>query len=222
MSDEMKQNESSSELVKNSVPASQDSRRHSGPLSNNSSLTKPKSIAVERSVGGSASTGRLVVEVTHNHKIVTRKGLRIFGTNDDDSNNALANQVLSVVSGCGGDLQNLNWALSAIRGICPEDELEGLLAAQMICVHSLAMKSLSRASQRTEDSEVTANVNEAIKLMRTFTSQMEALSRHRGSVVNPMVVKSVNINDGGQAIVGQVNHPHRGGASTEDEPRRGK
>jgi hypothetical protein len=51
-----------------------------------------------------------------------------------------------------------------------------------------------------------ANVNLASKLFRTFTAQMEALNRHRGTISHPLVVGNVNVNDGGQAVVGSVQH----------------
>ena len=65
-----------------------------------------------------------------------------------------------------------------------------------------------------------ANVNRANKLLRTLTAQMEALNRHRGKITQPMVVGNVNTADGGQAIVGSVNHPGPGKASKDDEEKK--
>jgi hypothetical protein len=64
---------------------------------------------------------------------------------------------------------------------------------------------------------IDANINRATKLLRTFTMQMEALNRHRGKVGQQMVVGNVNVNEGGQAVVGQVSHDGRGKAPTEDD-----
>jgi len=109
-------------------------------------------------------------------------------------------------------------SLPTINGIGPKDELEGLLAVQMIGVHSLAVECLKRASLAGETTAaMDANINHATKLLRTFTTQMEALNRHRGKVGQQMVVGNVNVNDGGQAIVGPVSHDGRGKASTEDD-----
>ncbi len=49
---------------------------------------------------------------------------------------------------------------------------------------------------------------------------MEALNRHRGKIGQPMVVGNVNVNDGGQAIVGAVSHDGRGKASAEDDSKK--
>ncbi len=102
----------------------------------------------------------------------------------------------------------LDGALATLRGIAPRDALEGLLAAQMIGVHNLAMECLARALVQGQTSQgIDANVNRAVRLLRTFTAQVEGLNRHRGKVGQPMVVGNVNVNDGGQAIVGTVNKP---------------
>jgi len=52
---------------------------------------------------------------------------------------------------------------------------------------------------------VTENVNRCNKLMRTFTLQVEALSKLRG-VSKTVTVKHVTVASGGQAIIGDVHH----------------
>lgn len=149
--------------------------------------------------------------------------LRIFGTNSEDSTLALAKQVIGVVPTTAGklDSQNVKWALTTVYGIGPKDELEGLLAVQMIGVHSLAIECLRRASVEGQTTvAMDDNINRATKLLRTFTTQMEALNRHRGKVGQSMVVGNVNVNDGGQAIVGPVSHPGLGKVSTEDDTKK--
>ncbi len=145
---------------------------------------------------------------------------RIFGTNNPDSIYALIQQVYGFLSVDADkpDLQKLKYALATINGIGPKDELEGLLAVQMIGVHGLAVECLRRASLKGQTPEgIDANIHRATKLLRTFTSQMEALNHHRGKISQPMVVGNVNVNEGGQAIVGPVSQDGRGKVSTEDD-----
>ena len=87
----------------------------------------------------------------------------------------------------------------------------------MIAVHSLVMQCLKRASHSQTMEGVDANINHATKLSRTFTTQMEALNRHRGKIGQQMVVGNVNVNAGGQAIVGPVSRGGRGKASAEND-----
>jgi hypothetical protein len=49
------------------------------------------------------------------------------------------------------------------------------------------------------------------KLARTFAAQVEALKRYRTGGEQRVIVQHVNVNEGGQAIVGAVNHPGGGG-----------
>jgi hypothetical protein len=195
--------------------------------SKDTSLSKPEPASPptalqKKSKDAIASANTFVVKVDASTGTIKLNGnLQIFGTNNRDSTLALTNQVAGVVqTNAGGlDSQNLNWALTTIYGIAPKDEIEGLLSAQMVCVHILAMQCLKRASRGDKTTGgIDANINSATKLMRTFTAQMEALKLHRGKIGQQMVVGNVNVNEGGQAIVGPVSHDGRGKAPTENDP----
>jgi hypothetical protein len=209
-------------------PGSKLSTNQSAPL-NSKSLLKaaprsgPAALTKESKQTTTVSKGS-VVDVDASGNTVTIKKERIFGTDDDHSTNALARQVLGVTTSNGKqDIQNLKWALATVHGIGPKDSLEGLLAVQMIGVHNLAMQCLRRASLEGQTFEgMDANVNRAVRLLRTFTSQMEALNRHRGKVGQQMVVGNVNVSDGGQAIVGPVSQPGAGKVSAEDDAKKVK
>jgi hypothetical protein len=131
--------------------------------------------------------------------------VQTFGTSDADLGSSLFLQASATLPpGLRGDG---NYVLSVLRGIGPKDELEGLLAGQMVGVNAAAMHFLALATASGQPAElVHANVNLASKLFRTFTAQMDALNRHRGTMSHPLVVGNVNVNDGGQAIVGSVQH----------------
>lgn len=46
--------------------------------------------------------------------------------------------------------------------------------------------------------------NRAVKAMRLFLEQMEALRKYRGGGMQQVIVKHVQVNDGGRAIVGHI------------------
>jgi len=147
---------------------------------------------------------------------------RAFGTKDLDSICRLISQVLPTDPRYDlNEPDSWNSLLATLHDIAPRDALEGLLAVQMVGVHETAMRFLNRAIHGSPTSaEVDVNTNLAVKLLRTFTAQMEALNRHRGKITPPMVVGSVNVNDGGQAIVGSVNHPGPGKISKDGEKEK--
>ena len=169
-----------------------------------------------------ASRPPVEVDVSANKVRITR-GARLFGTNDVDSIRALLQQVHNVAPSDNRDLGSLKSSLATVEGIAPRNALEGLLAVQMIGVHNLAMECLRRALSKEQTPErIDENVHRAVRLLRTFTSQMEALNRHRGKLSQQMVVSNVNVSDGGQAIVGHVSHDGRGKPSKEDDADKGK
>jgi hypothetical protein len=107
-------------------------------------------------------------------------------------------------------------ALAAMHGIAARDEIEGMLAAQMVAVHSAAMRTLRQLKGSETIMQQDSNGNLAVKLLRTYTMQMEALLRHRGKGEQKMTV--VHVYQGGRAIVGAV---HQGGGvrtKTEEQP----
>ena len=54
------------------------------------------------------------------------------------------------------------------------------------------------------------------KLARTFTAQVEALKRYRNRADQTVRVEHVTVNEGGQAIVGNVSHGGRGSPENQD------
>ena len=109
----------------------------------------------------------------------------------------------------------LKKALVILHGVKPQDEIEGLLAVQMVGVHNMAMETISRAmlgGQTFEGKNV--NINQATKMFRTFIAQMDALKRYRTGGQQKMIIEHVNVNEGGQAVVGVIN---QGGGKKTDE-----
>jgi hypothetical protein len=201
---------------KSAASAAESSPHQSDASSSDNRLSKPEPASPPASLQKEPDE---IVEVDESTNKISIKRERIFGTNDIDSTCALVDQVAHVVQNAAGklDSQNVKWALATICGIGPKDELEGLLAAQMIGVHSLAMVCLGRASREDRMDGMDAHINHATKLLRTFTTQMEALNRHRGKGGQSMVVGNVNVNEGGQAIVGPVSQGGHGKASPEND-----
>jgi hypothetical protein len=96
-------------------------------------------------------------------------------------------------------------SLSFLAGVEPKDELEGMLAAQLLASHNAAMECYRRAmiSEQTFEGRK-ENLNQANKLSRTHTTLLEALNRHRGKGQQKVTVEHVHVHEGGQAIVGNV------------------
>ena len=61
--------------------------------------------------------------------------------------------------------------------------------------------------------------NMALKLMRTYTAQVEALAKLRRGGNQTVRVEHVHVHSGGQAIVGNVTHPGGGGGANKRADR---
>jgi hypothetical protein len=126
--------------------------------------------------------------------------MEAVGTADSDYLVGLLRQLADVAS---KNEDELNFLLSVVKGIAPRDEVEAMLAAQMAAVHSATM-TVARRLNRVETVPEQDSAERAFnKLARTFAAQMETLKRYRGGD-QTMRVGNVTVNDGGQAIVGNV------------------
>ena len=88
-------------------------------------------------------------------------------------------------------------------GIGPKDELEGMIAAQLIAAqrYRRAMLGEQTFEGRRE------NLSQANKLSRTYAVLLDALNRHRGKGQQKVTVEHVHVHAGGQAVVGMVETP---------------
>lgn len=150
---------------------------------------------------------------------------KVAGSRFDDFNQVLLNQVVFALNphNHGPDFENQmrQAAVQAMVGIAPRNEIEGMLAAQMVACHNATMACYRRAaSQEQTLDQASFNLRFASKLSRVFTMQIEALQRFRGQSSQQKVeVTHLHVHEGGQAIVaGNIERPALKGAG-DDEKR---
>ena len=141
-----------------------------------------------------------------------------LGTADEDFTNGLLMQLIRLSwDGASVNEQDFRFLLATVAGVEPKDEVEAVLAAQMAAVHNATMASarqlkMAETSQQRETSGRAFN-----KLARTFVAQVEALKRYRTGGEQKVTVEHVTVNDGGQAIVGNVTPGGRGASKKGTE-----
>jgi hypothetical protein len=142
-----------------------------------------------------------------------------LGTGDYEFAAGLLTQLTDVSrSGKVATKQELNFMLSLVRGINPKDETEALLAAQMAAIHNATMVGARRLSHVETIPQQDSASNMLNKLARTFAAQVEALKRYRSAGEQTIKVQHVTVNDGGQAIVGNVSQGGGGAAKDGGQP----
>jgi hypothetical protein len=148
----------------------------------------------------------------------------IGGSRSDHWNNLLANQTIQALwlkhSDPATRDKQYSATVAALVGIGPKDELEGMMAAQLIAAHNAAMECYRRAMIGEQTFEGRReNLAQANKLSRTYATLLEALNRHRGKGQQKVTVEHVHVHAGGQAVVGMVETPGGGDRpKSEDQP----
>jgi hypothetical protein len=102
----------------------------------------------------------------------------------------------------------VNGALAMIEAAAPKDEMEGALAVQMACTHSAVMAVLARlGGGGGSEGRVVALGSTAARLLRAYSTQVEVFRRLRHGGNQYVRVEHVHVNDGGQAVIGNVKKP---------------
>jgi hypothetical protein len=107
------------------------------------------------------------------------------------------------------DYSAVGQALSAFK---PKDEIEGMIAAQAVALHNGAMECFRRAILPDQPAEIASRLRrDGANLSRAMTDLLDALARKRGKGPQVVRVERVVVQDGGQAIVGNVQPVANGG-----------
>lgn len=181
----------------------------SSATSKSVSSKKPKQLDDENNKAGKA-VGAIQVSGSTVKVNVNGNDTRILGSTNDAFQLGFINQLINMSSkGSEADEDATSCAIAIINSIAPQNELEAMLGAQMVAVHNASMTMARRLAhvdtlQQQDSAERALN-----KLTRTYAMQLQALSKYRSGGKQKVVVKHVHVNEGGQAIVGNV---ERGGA----------
>jgi len=150
--------------------------------------------------------GKLESNRDDSDKVIPELSEAMFGVDSEAVFTTLLRQTIDTLPATEDKDTAANYVIAMLLDLHPQDAMEGMLITQMIAVHSQAMEWSRRAviPEQTEKG-VEMNVARATRLMRTFTSQVEALQKYRNKGKQTIQVQHINVQSGGQAIVGDVN-----------------
>lgn len=131
--------------------------------------------------------------------------MEAVGTGSAEFFDALIYQLASS-SAMNGQINStdLNFMLAVIKGVGSNDQLVTMLAAQMTAVHLATMRYAQLLAHAESLPQQDSSERAFNKLARTFIGQLEALKRYRTGGEQKVTVTHVSVNEGGQAIVGNV------------------
>ena len=172
-------------------------------------VEKKSITGIKMTVGGSAKPG-------HTLQLQQKSAIRgVFGTDDDQLANGLLSHCLKPLSEheSNGDTPSADertFMLAIINDLKPKDAVERMLAVQMATTHVATIRAGNWLSRAESLPQGQAHSTAYSKLARTFTAQVEALRKHRTGGKQTVTVQHVNVSEGGQAIVGDVQTGGRG------------
>lgn len=109
-----------------------------------------------------------------------------------------------------------DFVLGFVDAMEPRDAAEALLLTQMAAIHQAAMMLARRLNHVQNIPQQDAAERALNKLARSYAAQMDTLKRYRSKGQQTVRVERVTVEDGGQAIVGNV----EGGGRGREQKRR--
>ena len=141
----------------------------------------------------------------------------VFGGADIDVATRLLSQLVGVLNPDKPvDAAVVNQALAMIEGFRPNDALEAMTAALLVCVQHAALDALRRAQSPDQTPGGRAlYLSLALKATSRFAQLLEAHNHGRGKgVTQQIIVKRVTVEPGAQAVVGSL-ELNRGGGNAK-------
>lgn len=141
---------------------------------------KPRiDFAVDHSGGGNS------ISEVHPDKVIAQVSLLdTFATANSHFSQALLLQMAGISSPPGEPsvcADRLSQAVAMVQGIAPRDEIEAMLATQMVAVHNAVMQSVSSLQCAKTLMAQEAAAGMAQKFAKTFAAQVEALKVYRST-----------------------------------------
>jgi hypothetical protein len=128
-----------------------------------------------------------------------------LGVADCEAMHGILRQLVRAsVSGGSPDEVNVSFMISMVKSIRPRDSIEAMLVAQMVSVHVMAMRCAHHLANADDLAQHDSAARALGRLARTFPAQIEALNRYRSHGEPAITVQNVKVEDGGNAIVGNV------------------
>ena len=171
--------------------------------------TTSKAVAVKADLAKDTKTLRAIPKIkTGKGKgvdvvVASEDTLReLFGVRTREAGNGLYQTLINALGNKGALYRDLASAMPA--ELEPKDAIEGMLIAQMTATHVAMMTAAGKFMDAEYLQQRNSHERAMNRCAQTFTAQMDALKRYRAKAQRAVRVEQVTVNDGGQAIVGNV------------------
>jgi hypothetical protein len=143
--------------------------------------------------------------------------LAAFGTIEPEFASRTLVQLTTAVG--GGKMlpeSRCNAILASMSALEPRDEIEAMLISQMIATQEAAMDLMRQMNGTQLRHQFEGSGNLAVKMLRTFTAQVETLKRLRSKGEQRVVVQHQHVQVTAENAAVQVNPPAPGGGGGQE------
>ncbi|RUR08565.1 hypothetical protein ELY14_11185 [Legionella septentrionalis] len=95
-------------------------------------------------------------------------------------------------------------SIDAMEALDATGGLQSMLSAQMLSIHELQQRTMTYANASSNLELQKYYTNTAIKLANCFTQQANILAKLQGVGGQKIIVERVDVHQGGQAVVGNI------------------
>lgn len=172
-------------------------------LTRRSQRAGPGEIKLVEQAGGKAA----VQLVGKTASLAQLKALASAGLHSTDALFMLVRQLINLEGDAltGDDDGPANQALAMLDELEPEGGAQAMLAAQMVAVHVATMSSFTKALLKDQTySGRELYFKQAAKLAAVFARQSDSYEKLKRKGAQTVNVKHVHVNEGGQAVIGNV------------------
>jgi hypothetical protein len=107
-----------------------------------------------------------------------------------------------LITAIGGSVAAM--ALDAAQTIQAANSIEKMLAHQMAAIHDAGMRAMQRANITQDAAQATKLINASTRCFDTFQRAAVTLDRLRGKQEQRILVQHVNVGQGAQAVIGNI------------------
>ncbi len=127
------------------------------------------------------------------------------------THDAASGVYISAIGALGKEAEKYSTFMSAMYAeLEPRDAIEAMLVTQMTATH-VAMTTLIERMTHQNSTDVRESLERSVtRLSRTYLAQVDALKKYRAKAQQVVRVERVTVNEGGQAIVGDVTRQREG------------
>jgi hypothetical protein len=144
------------------------------------------------------------VHMSAGGEVVDQSNLQMVNTLSSPTLTAIdaSSHRTDLITAIGGSVAAM--ALDVAETVQASNSLEKMLSHQMAAIHDAGMRAMQRANVTSDAAHATKLINASTRCFDTFQRAAMTLERLRGKQEQRILVQHVNVGQGAQAVIGNI------------------